>query len=135
MRLNPDNNGYLLVKLVKDKIGKTFRVHRLVALTFLGESDLYVDHINHIKSDNRLENLRYVTPKGNSHSYRIFKNPEWKEKIKKEPKEKFMGLPKNITYRKDINRYSIRKQHNGSYKSFGCFKTLEDAINKLKTIQ
>lgn len=38
------------------------RVHRLVASAFLGESDLYIDHINRNRSDNRIENLRYVTP-------------------------------------------------------------------------
>lgn len=39
------------------------RVHRLVAETFLPrqEDRDYVDHINRIKTDNRLENLRWVT--------------------------------------------------------------------------
>lgn len=41
--------------------GKTITRHRLIMQTFVGESDLHIDHINEIKSDNRLCNLEYVT--------------------------------------------------------------------------
>lgn len=45
---------------------KEYFVHRLVALTFLGESiGKQVNHINGNKHDNRLENLEWVTPKQN----------------------------------------------------------------------
>ena len=133
-KLGFDNNGYRIIRIVKDKVGETYRVHRLVMLAFCGDSNLFVDHINHIKSDNRLENLRYVTPKENSHGYHKFKNPNWKEKIKKEPKPKFKDLPKNITYRKDTNKYAIRKKSGTEYKSFGSYNTLDEAIKKLESI-
>ena len=57
-----NNCGYKTVDLYKDKkcISKT--VHRLVARAFLGERpDLEVNHKNGDKTDNRLENLEYVT--------------------------------------------------------------------------
>jgi len=55
-------NGYLTVR-----ISKIYpKVHRLVCKAFLGESNLQVDHINRNRSDNRLINLRYCTPKENS---------------------------------------------------------------------
>lgn len=41
--------------------GKTITRHRLIMQTFVGNSDLHIDHINEIKSDNRLCNLEYVT--------------------------------------------------------------------------
>lgn len=43
--------------------GKQYKVHRLVAETFLDrvEGKDFVDHINRDKTDNRLENLRWVS--------------------------------------------------------------------------
>jgi hypothetical protein len=47
-------------------------VHRLVAYAFLGidgyKKGLYVDHINTVRSDNRAENLRWVTPLENANN-------------------------------------------------------------------
>ena len=58
--------GYLFVNLH----GKNYRVHRLVALTFIPnpENKPYIDHINTIKTDNRVENLRWCTPMENTHN-------------------------------------------------------------------
>lgn len=55
--------GYYQVSLWKENIGKTHYVHRLIADSFIdgGLSDKYcVNHINHIKKDNRLCNLEVV---------------------------------------------------------------------------
>lgn len=63
-----ERSGYLAVGLsINNKI-KTFRVHRLVAETFLPnpENKSQVDHINQNKVDNSLDNLRWVSPKENS---------------------------------------------------------------------
>ena len=51
---------------VTTKLGKCF-IHRIVYETFVGEipPDYQIDHINTIKTDYRLENLRLVTPKEN----------------------------------------------------------------------
>jgi hypothetical protein len=45
----------------RPKKPKSFLVHRLVAEAFLGQSDLQVNHKNGDKSDNRLDNLEFVT--------------------------------------------------------------------------
>jgi len=65
--------GYLMVFLSKNNKMKGMTIHRLVAMAFLGESNLQVDHINGIKSDNCLSNLRYVTNRENCIYYQLRK--------------------------------------------------------------
>ena len=65
-------NGYYVISLFKNKKRHKKSIHRIVALTFLGDSKLHCNHINGMKTDNRLENLEYVTHKQNIlHAYKI----------------------------------------------------------------
>jgi len=53
-----NNRGYLLIKINK----KLYRAHRLAWLYVYGYFPKFtIDHINRIKTDNRIENLRDVT--------------------------------------------------------------------------
>tara|TARA_R110000823_G_C15637043_1_gene469377 strand:- start:111 stop:584 length:474 start_codon:yes stop_codon:yes gene_type:complete len=58
-----NHGGYHRVGLSRDNKGKYFSVHRLVAIHFIANPDNKpeVDHINRDRSDNRVENLRWVT--------------------------------------------------------------------------
>jgi len=70
----PLNNGYLLMELSRKGEKRRYLVHQLVALAFLGEpaDGLQINHINGIKTDNRLVNLEYVTAGDNQrHAYKI----------------------------------------------------------------
>lgn len=60
-------NGYLELLLYKDGKRKQHQTHRLVAKAFIPNPDNkpYLDHINTIRTDNRTDNLRWVTHKEN----------------------------------------------------------------------
>lgn len=63
----PDTR-YLYVKLLKDGKSKMFKIHRLVAMTFIGEpkNGEVVDHIDGDRQNNNLENLRFVSQRENT---------------------------------------------------------------------
>ena len=57
-----DVNGYRIVCLYKNNVKKNYLIHRLVAEAFLPNPENLptVDHVNRIKSDNNVENLRWA---------------------------------------------------------------------------
>lgn len=61
------SKGYYFVILCNDSEGKHKYVHRLVAEAFIPnlENKPCIDHINTIRTDNRVENLRWCTNKEN----------------------------------------------------------------------
>ena len=64
----PDPAGYMQLCLSDiNKKRHNIRIHVVVAQTFLGfpEEGLIICHYNDIKTDNRLENLRYDTHRSN----------------------------------------------------------------------
>ena len=68
LKPNKDKCGYLHYVLCVHGERKTVKAHRLVALAFLPNPDQKpaIDHINGIKTDNRVENLRWATNAENS---------------------------------------------------------------------
>lgn len=71
-------NRYLTVSLNKNGKTKTVTVHKLVAKHFIPNPNNLseIDHINTDKTDNRVENLRWVTHRENQN------NPVTKSKMK-----------------------------------------------------
>lgn len=58
-----NRDGYAVVGLSKNGIGKTMTVHKLVAETFLPNPENFpeVHHKNHNRADNRAENLQWTS--------------------------------------------------------------------------
>jgi hypothetical protein len=100
--------GYKLIVLTK----KHFYIHRLVAAAFLGPcpEGKEVDHKNNIRSDNRLENLQYLT-----HS----------ENLRKCPKKAGCASPFIGVY-KHKKRWTASGTA-GKQVYLGCFDTQEEA--------
>lgn len=63
--LKPINGEYLKVGLSKNGVQKTLYIHRLVAETFLGRSNLQVNHKDENKHNNYVDNLEWISFKEN----------------------------------------------------------------------
>ena len=99
-------NGYCKVMLCKNRKRKLYSVHRLIAVTYLNNynENLQVNHINGIKTDNKIKNLEMVTCKENiKHS---FKNKlQIAKKGKEHPLYKKYGILNKTS--KKINQYDM----------------------------
>ena len=84
-------NGYYYYTFRDNKKNVYVNVHRLVGETFIPnpENKPCIDHINTIKTDNRIENLRWTTHKEN------INNPITYDRINKSKEKAIVGFDKN----------------------------------------
>ena len=116
MKPTKNSKGYLLVSLFKNGKRNRFCVHRLVLESFVEniENKKCVNHINGIKTDNRVENLEWNTYSENTKH--AFKNGLMKNKfgenqhLSKLKKDNVLEIRENkdkLSYRKLANKYNV----------------------------
>ena len=108
-------HGYILIGLRDKKV----RAHNLAWLFYYGvEQDGMLDHINHNRSDNRIENLRIASRLENN------KNTS----LRKDNTSGFCG----VYFRNDSKKWQVEISINGKRTKIGAFHKKEDAIEARK---
>jgi hypothetical protein len=116
------SRDYLVVGLTGyDHKRKTFRVHRLVAMTFLPNKNTFLSEVNHkngIKFDNRDTNLEWDSHKSNSE--KIYTSGNYFKKLKPETVVEIKNLlnsgemlQKDIALKFNVSRSTISEINTG----------------------
>jgi len=114
-KLSVTRKGYLKVMLTNG-VRKGFFVHRLVALNFIGESKLQVNHKDMNKQNNCINNLEFVTQSENmKHRFANTKKSS-----------KYSG----VTWHKTNKKWQVQKRVNGASVYLGQFDNEKEAYNK-----
>ena len=102
-----DSRGYYFV-YIKNDDGKYYnkRIHRLIAEAYIPnpENKQFIDHINAIRTDNRIENLRWCTLEENNN------NPITKKKLSDINKGKKLSEEHKEKISVSINMYWENKK-------------------------
>jgi hypothetical protein len=116
MKLHKNKNGYNQVRLYNiDGKSKFFRVHYLVALTFIENTNKdkkFIDHINNKRDDNYYKNLRWVTHNENMNNLKIHNKIHLSKKYKKNEYKNNISDFTNIGFveKHDFSGYKINNE-------------------------
>ena len=106
-----NNNGYRRVRIK----GKIYMEHRIIMMLCFGHipENAEIDHINHVRDDNRLCNLRFVTGSENSRNKSV-------------SSKNTTGVT-GVHFSKTRKKYVAQIRVNRKTIHLGCFYTLEEA--------
>lgn len=111
-----DHTGYCHVYVN----GRSYQRHRIIWEMFNGKirDGFVIDHINHIRHDDRIENLREITPAENN------KNAS----IRKDNKCGVVG----VSFHKRCKKWYARIRHNGKLVNLYWGDSFDDAVKARK---
>jgi hypothetical protein len=162
--LKPSKNGSGYYQVVLNKNGKmkTITVHKLVAVTFLNHNPdgmkIVIDHINNVKTDNRLENLQLISARENCSKDKIngsskyvgvywnIRDNKWVAQITINNKRKNLGyfanqLLANEAYKNALEMYKngdlsfmVSKEYSSKYKGV-CWNKIANKWKSKITIK
>lgn len=107
-----NGRGYLQVKIR----GRMTMAHRIVWVMHNGDipAGFQIDHINHVRNDNRISNLRLVTGSGNNRN----------TSLRKDNSSGRIG----VYWRKDSRKWSAKIRVDDKLINIGTFREKSDAI-------
>ena len=114
----PDGYGYLQIRV----LSRTYKAHRLAWLYMYSNwPNDQIDHINRIRTDNRIANLREVSHKQNQQN-------------RSKPSNNTSGHP-GVVWNKQHSKWQAQIRHNQKQIYLGCFNTVEEAIAARKAAE
>ena len=122
----PDKDGYLQVRLSCKNIQKTFKIHRFVGYCYIPNPDNkpQINHINGIKTDNRVENLEWCDNRQNSIHKHLNKLSD--AGVKKCTNKSGIA---GVHFDKIKQKYIAQIQFNKKKINLGAFNNILDAKN------
>ena len=110
-----NKKGYYCVELSKNNIGTKHRIHRLVILNFIPNIENYdcVDHVNGIRLDNTISNLRWCSNQQNCYNRSL-------------STRNTSGI-KGVSWDKDRQKWRAIIFFKGKKISLGRYENIEDA--------
>lgn len=107
-------NGQGYTRVMVDN--QSYRAHRVIYTMHFGEipEGMHIDHINGVRNDNRIENLRLATPTQNMRN-------------RKSARVDSVTGVRGVYLHKKSGRFRVHFKVNGKYIHLGYFKSEKDA--------
>jgi hypothetical protein len=109
-----NDQGYIKIKIN----GKLYSAHRLIFVMFHGYMPSVIDHVDGIRHNNKIKNLREATVQENC----------WNRSVESNT---FSNV-KGISWHKDSNKWQAKLTIDGKQKTLGYFQDLEEAKKVIK---
>lgn len=114
----PDGQNYLAISIY----GRDYKAHSLAWLYVHGHWPAdQMDHINHVRDDNRIENLREATNKQNCKNRSINKNNT--------------SGHNGVCWDRPTKKWKVQISHSGKLVYGGIFADIEDALARRKELE
>jgi hypothetical protein len=104
------SEGYMLIRITKDKKTYHLRAHQFIYYCVHKEIVEQIDHINGVKDDNRIENLRAVTHQQNHFNRTKAKGYTWHK-----PNNKWLAYIKRDGKKIHLGYFDTEEEAHGAY--------------------